>query len=222
MMHLGGGARPAGVRLYAREATMPEMTSLTRRQREILDFINRKIESRGFPPTIRDIGTAFEIRSPNGVMCHLKALEKKGFISRQGKSARAIQLNHRPTPVNSIPFKGLVAAGAPLAAEEQEERLEFSELFPSSDVFALRVQGTSMIDEHIQDGDIVIIRNQESVQNGDRVVAQVDGEVTLKVFQRMKDQIKLVPANDSMEPIVVTPDRDIRILGVLTGVIRRC
>jgi repressor LexA len=201
---------------------MPDMTSLTRRQREILDFINRKIESRGFPPTIRDIGTAFEIRSPNGVMCHLKALEKKGFISRQGKSARAIQINHRTVPTTSIPFKGLVAAGTPMAAEEQEERLDLTELFPGADIYALRVQGTSMIDEHIQDGDIVIIRNQESAQNGDRVVAQVDGEVTLKFFKRMKDEIHLVPANETMAPIVVTPDRDIRILGVLNGVIRKC
>ncbi|MBX7103419.1 MAG: transcriptional repressor LexA [Gemmataceae bacterium] len=201
---------------------MAELTSLTRRQREILDFINRKIESRGFPPTIRDIGTAFEIRSPNGVMCHLKALEKKGFISRQGKSARAIQISHRTVPTTSIPFKGLVAAGTPLAAEEQEERLDLTELFPGADIYALRVQGTSMIDEHIQDGDIVIIRNQESAQNGDRVVAQIDGEVTLKVFQRMKDEIHLIPANREMTPIVVTPDRDIRILGVLNGVIRKC
>src|SRR5437868_9141816 len=98
-----------------------DMTSLTRRQREIFDFINRKIETRGFPPTIRDIGSAFEIKSPNGVMCHLKALEKKGFINRQGKSARAIQLNHRTTPNHSIPFKGLVAAGTPMPAEEQQD-----------------------------------------------------------------------------------------------------
>jgi repressor LexA len=201
---------------------MPDLTSLTRRQREILDFINRKIESRGFPPTIRDIGNAFEIKSPNGVMCHLKALEKKGFISRQGKSARAIQLNHRPAVSAGIPFKGLVAAGSPLPAEEQEERLDIAELFPGPDVFALRVRGNSMIEEHIKDGDIVIIRNQESAQTGDRVVAQVDGEVTLKVFRQMRDEIHLVPANGEMEPIVVTPDRDIRILGILSGVIRRC
>lgn len=201
---------------------MVDVTSLTRRQREILDFINRKIEARGFPPTIRDIGNAFEIKSPNGVMCHLKALEKKGFISRQGKSARAIQINHRPIPAHVIPFKGLVAAGAPLPAIEQDEKLDLTELFGGSELFALRVRGNSMIDSHIQDGDIVVIRTQESAQNGDKVVAMVDGEVTLKTLQRRRDQIHLVPANETMEPIIVTPDRDIRILGVLNGVIRKC
>src|SRR5437868_4635824 len=109
--------------------TIMDMTILTRRQREILDFINRKIETRGFPPTIRDIGNAFEIKSPNGVMCHLKALEKKGFITRQGKSARAIQLNHRPVPAHVIPFKGLVAAGAPMPVVEQEDGLDLTGLF---------------------------------------------------------------------------------------------
>src|SRR3954466_9880705 len=108
---------------------MDETTSLTRRQREIYDFITRKIESRGFPPTIRDIGAAFDIKSPNGVMCHLKALEKKGFISRQGKAARAIQLSHRPAPAHTIPFKGRVAAGSPVAAAELEDRLDLTELF---------------------------------------------------------------------------------------------
>lgn len=201
---------------------MPDITNLTRRQREILDFINRKIESRGFPPTIRDIGSAFEIKSPNGVMCHLKALEKKGFISRQGKSARAIQLNHRPPSAHTIPFKGRVAAGTPIAAAEMEERLDLSDLFAKPEMFALQVQGQSMIENHIQDGDIVVIRGREDASNGDRVVAMVDGDVTLKIFQRKKDQIHLVPANGTMAPIVVNPDKDIRILGTLAGVIRKC
>ncbi len=199
-----------------------DMTLLTRRQREIFDFINRKIETKGFPPTIRDIGTAFEIKSPNGVMCHLKALEKKGFITRQGKSARAIQMNHRALPAHIIPFKGLVAAGAPMPAVEQDEKLDLTDIFGGNDLFALRVRGSSMIDHHIQDGDIVVIRTQESAQNGEKVVAMIDGEVTLKTLQRRRDQIQLVPANDAMEPIIVTPDRDIRILGVLNGVIRKC
>jgi repressor LexA len=201
---------------------MPEPTSLTRRQREILDFINRKIETRGFPPTIRDIGNAFEIKSPNGVMCHLKALEKKGFISRQGKSARAIQLNHRGAPPHSIPFKGLVAAGSPIPSVEQEDRLDFTDIFVGPDLYALKVKGNSMIENHIQDGDIVIVRNQETAQNGDRVVAMIDGEVTLKIFQRRRDQIQLIPANGTMAPIVVSPNSDIRIVGALAGVIRRC
>jgi len=201
---------------------MSDITTLTRRQREILDFINRKIETRGFPPTIRDIGSAFEIKSPNGVMCHLKALEKKGFISRQGKSARAIQLNHKPVSQHGIPFRGRVAAGAPVPASELEDRLDLSEMFARPDYFAMTVRGQSMIDNHIQDGDIVIMRRQEDATNGDRVVAEIDGDVTLKIFQRKKDQIHLVPANGTMNPIVVQPDKDIRIHGVLAGVIRKC
>lgn len=201
---------------------MPEPTTLTRRQREILDFINRKIESRGFPPTIRDIGSAFEIKSPNGVMCHLKALEKKGFIHRQGKSARAIQLSSRQAPTHSIPFKGLVAAGPPIPAVEQDELFDMTEMFVGPDLFALKVKGHSMIENHIQDGDVVVIRSQETAQNGDRVVAVVNGEATLKIFQRRRDQIHLIPANGTMAPIVVGPENDIRIVGVLAGVIRRC
>lgn len=201
---------------------MPDATNLTRRQREILDFINRKIESRGFPPTIRDIGSAFEIKSPNGVMCHLKALEKKGFIHRQGKSARAIQLSNRPAPAHVIPFKGLVAAGSPIPAVEQDEQFDLTDIFVGPDLFALKVKGQSMIDHHIQDGDIVIIRSQETAQNGDRVVAVVNGEATLKIFQRRRDQIHLVPANGTMAPIVVGPESDVRIVGALAGVIRRC
>jgi repressor LexA len=201
---------------------MAELNPLTRKQQEIYEFISRKIETRGFPPTIRDIGTAFEIRSPNGVMCHLKALEKKGYITRQGKSARAIQLTHRPAGSGSVPFKGLVAAGSPMAAEEQEERLDLHDLFAHPDYFALRVRGQSMIDSHIDDGDIVIIRKQDTAQNGEKVVAVVDGEYTLKRFYRRKDHIALEPANGTMNPIIVEPDRDVRIEGVLVGVVRKC
>lgn len=201
---------------------MDEATSLTRRQREILDFINRKIESKGFPPTIRDIGSAFEIKSPNGVMCHLKALEKKGFIHRIGKAARAIQVSRKLPVSHSIPMKGLVAAGAPMAAAEQDEQFDLTEVFTGSQLFALKVKGDSMIESHIADGDVVIVRKQETAENGERVVAAVDGEVTLKIFQRKRDEVHLVPANGAMSPIVVTPDRDIRVLGVLSGVVRKC
>src|SRR5437773_5685436 len=103
---------------------MSDHATLTSRQQEIYDFICHRIDNRGFPPTIRDIGTAFAIKSPNGVMCHLKALEKKGFINREGKSARAIRPTHRIIPKSGLPFKGLVAAGAPLPAEAQEERVD--------------------------------------------------------------------------------------------------
>jgi repressor LexA len=201
---------------------MADQSQLTPRQQEILDFICRRIDDHGYPPTIRDIGKAFEIKSPNGVMCHLKALEKKGYIAREGNSARAIRLTHRPVLKVGLPFKGLVAAGSPILAEAQEERLDLHELFAGPDHFILQVRGQSMIENHIDDGDFVIIRKQELAQNGDRVVAVVDGEYTLKRFYRKKDQIILQPENGSMDPIVVDPSRDIRIEGVLVGVVRKC
>src|SRR6516162_9076298 len=108
---------------------MPNFSQLTERQREIYDFIRDKIESRGYGPTVREIGLAFDIKSPNGVMCHLKALEKKGLIKRTGFQARAIQLvDHRPHSAG-LPLFGRVAAGSPMAAEAQDERIEFNQLF---------------------------------------------------------------------------------------------
>src|SRR5262249_50828182 len=123
---------------------MPDYSHLTERQREIYEFIRDKIESRGYGPTVREIGQGFDIKSPNGVMCHLKALEKKGLIKRETFSARAIQLvDHRPPSVG-LPFLGLVAAGAPLAAVAQDDRLHLSELFDGPNIYALQVKGQSM------------------------------------------------------------------------------
>src|SRR5438093_2285795 len=128
---------------------MSDLASLTSRQQEIYDFICHRIDERGYPPTIRDIGTAFDIKSPNGVMCHLKALEKKGFIVRDGKSARAIRPMRRKGVRPGLPFKGLVAAGSPVQSEAQEDRLDLHELFAGQDTFVLQVRGQSMIDSHI-------------------------------------------------------------------------
>ena len=201
---------------------MADFSQLTERQKEIYEFIRKKIESRGYGPTVREIGEAFDIKSPNGVMCHLKALEKKGLIRREGFRARAIQLSdHRP-PAASVPLLGLVAAGSPTAAVEQDSRLDFQELFSDPNYFALQVRGQSMIEDHIADGDFVIIRKQETADNGQRVVAMINNEVTLKKFFKKKDQIRLEPANEAMEPIVLNPSDDNKVLGLLVGVVRRC
>lgn len=202
---------------------MPDFSQLTERQREIYDFIKQKIESRGYGPTVREIGLGFEIKSPNGVMCHLKALEKKGLIKREGFSARAIMLvDHRP-PSASLPLLGLVAAGSPTEAIHQDDRLEFDQMFSGPDMFALKVRGQSMIEDHIDDGDYVIIKKQDSAPNGQRVVAMVDNEVTLKRFYNDKNQIRLEPANSQMQPIVLDKaTTDTKILGVLVGVLRKC
>src|SRR4051812_41799077 len=164
-MSLTGGAREIpGARvglpksfhhgdLFAKGWAMPDFSQLTDRQREVYEFIRDKIESRGYGPTVREIGLAFDIKSPNGVMCHLKALEKKGLIKREGFSARAIMLiDHRPLSAG-LPFLGTVAAGTPTQAVEQNERLDYNDLFGGHDHFALKVRGQSMIEDHIEDGD---------------------------------------------------------------------
>src|SRR5262249_54925803 len=207
----GCGAR-RGSCFLQKEPTMPDYSLLTERQREIYEFIREKIETRGYGPTVREIGQAFDIKSPNGVMCHLKALEKKGLILREGFSARAIQLvDHKP-PSATLPLLGTVAAGSPTQAVAEEDRLDFMELFGGPHRFALRVRGQSMIDSHIDDGDFVVIRRQETAQNGERVVAMIDNEVTLKRFYQEKDRIRLEPDNGTMDPIIVPSTKDAHIL----------
>jgi repressor LexA len=201
---------------------MPDFSQLTERQREIYDFIKEKIESRGYGPTVREIGDSFEIRSPNGVMCHLKALEKKGLIKRESFSARAIQLVDHRRPSVTLPLLGKVAAGSPTEAVQDEERLDFDELFGGKDHFALQVRGQSMIEDHIDDGDYVVIRKQETANNGERVVMMINGEVTLKRYYHEKTHIRLEPANGAMAPIIIDASEEPRILGVLVGVLRKC
>jgi repressor LexA len=203
---------------------MPDFSQLTERQREIYDFIKEKIESRGYGPTVREIGLGFEIRSPNGVMCHLKALEKKGLIKREGFSARAIQLIDHQRPSHGLPLLGAVAAGSPVEAVANNERINFDALFAGPEHYALQVRGQSMIEDHIDDGDYVVIRRQETARDGERVVARIDNEVTLKRYYREKGHVRLEPANSSMKPIVLDESKspNAEIIGVLVGVLRKC
>jgi repressor LexA len=201
---------------------MADLDALTARQREIYSFIRSKIQGRGYGPTVREIGNEFEIRSPNGVMCHLKALQKKGLIHREPNMSRAIQLLDDPTsaPPQGVKMLGRIAAGAPIEAIQQEdEQLSFSEWEGAEDKFALRVTGESMIDEHIADGDYVVIHRQEQARDGQIVaVCDDEGEATLKRFYKEKNRVRLEPANKTMKPIY--RDR-VRILGVLVGVVRK-
>jgi repressor LexA len=209
---------------------MGEHQPLTDKQEKIYNFIRRHIETKGFPPAIRDICDEFGISSPNGVMCHLKALQKKGYINRvekrdnqQRAQARGITIPGVSAGGFSLPLKGVVAAGRAIEAEEQDERLELRELFSGDDVFAVKVRGQSMIDGQIADGDYVVIRKAETCENGEKVVAMVERAMTLKKYYRRKNEIQLHPMNSAMEPIVVDPSRqDVQILGVLAGVIRKC
>jgi repressor LexA len=206
-----------------------EHQPLTDKQNKIFIFIRKHIESKGYPPAIRDICNAFSISSPNGVMCHLKALEKKGYINRVTKKenekaqARGITIPGVSAGGLSFPLLGVVAAGKAIEAVEQDERLELRDLFAGEDLFVVKVRGQSMIDGQIADGDFVVIRKCETCENGEKVVAMVDRAMTLKKYHRKKNEIRLEPMNSTMEPILVDPSRqDVKILGVLAGVIRKC
>jgi len=220
---------------------------LTSRQQQILDFITRRIQEQGYPPTIREIGEEMGIRSTNGVNDHLKALERKGYLRREGLKSRALRPvvleDAEPTPPldevlpalvpgqgDAVPVKvlGRVAAGSPILADEAESATVYVDRFflgpqPSAGVFALRVSGDSMIDGGIFDGDYIFVKKQIEARRGDIVVAMIDGEATVKRFEPDGDVIRLIPENANLEPIVVHK-RDFRatsILGIVVGVYRK-
>ena len=209
----------AGKSVLSRNGDDGEDAGPTERQLAIYEFIRDKIQTRGYGPTVREIGAAFKIRSPNGVVCHLKALERKNYITRGKNMSRAIELVSEPAHVRGLPMAGWVAAGTLRTAEEQKERIDFEDLFSRDNHFVLKVMGDSMIDAQISDGDWVVIRKARSAHSGDIVVAQTeDGEATLKQWFPERDRIRLQPANASMKPIYV---RNAKVLGVLAGVVRK-
>ena len=198
---------------------MSEFDSLTERQRSVYDFIRDKIVNRGYGPTVREIGEEFGISSPNGVMCHLKALEKKGLIKRSPNKSRAIELTRTPAREPSgLPLAGVVAAGQTTLAFEQDERIDFSDFFRGNSMFVLQVNGDSMIEAQIASGDYVVVKKQETAQTGQMVVARTDdGEATLKYWFPEQGRIRLQPANSSMKPIYVD---NAAVVGVVVGVVR--
>lgn len=215
------GGLPAATNPH-KEAAVSD-AALTTKQQRIYDFICDHIQSTGYPPTIRDICRKFDISSPNGVMCHLKALEKKGKINRNPNLSRGITVQGVNAGGFSLPLLGVVAAGKAIEAIEQDERLEIRDLFPNDNVYALKVRGNSMIEGHIAEGDYVLIRKQETADNGEKVVAMIEKAMTLKKYYRRRDHIELQPMNSSMSSIKVDPTKqDVHILGVLVGVVRKC
>jgi repressor LexA len=198
---------------------------LTARQAEILDFIRDETDGRGMPPTIREIGSQFGIRSTKGVEDHLAALERKGFIKREKGKSRHIEIADRPDMrgVRLLPLVGRIAAGAPvLAVENVEDQFVFDEsLVGPGETFLLRVAGDSMIDAGIFDDDLVIVRKQDDAREGEIVAARLEEEATVKRFHREGGQITLLPENAAYDPIPVAEDRDFQILGKVVGVYRR-
>ncbi len=200
---------------------MEPTAQLTQRQQAVYEFIRDKIRNRGYGPTVREIGKNFNIRSPNGVMCHLKALEKKKLITREPNMSRAIQLAAEPIQERGLPLAGTIAAGVLHEAIEQDERIDFDEVFHDKDkrLFVLEVRGDSMIEDQISDGDYVVIRKQRTARKGQIVVALTDeNEATLKRWYPEKNRIRLEPANSTMKPIYV---KNARVLGVVVGVVRK-
>lgn len=223
--------------------------SLTQRQRDILDFISASIVERGFPPTLREIGEHFHIRSTNGVNDHLKALEKKGHLRREDLKSRAMRPvlpdgSGEVVPLRrgargsgvmdtvsgddmaEIPILGRVAAGQPILAVEHATdavRIDRVLIGAHREVFGLRIVGESMIEDGILDGDYVFVKKTPSAHPGDIVVAMIEGEATVKRYYPEGDRIRFQPANSNMQPIIVrmAEFKSVDIIGVVVGVYRK-
>jgi repressor LexA len=200
--------------------TEPE---LTQRQREVFDFIRGYARDHGYPPAVRDIGRALGLASPSTVHAHLSKLERAGLVRRDPTKPRALELlasAARAAAGAGLPLVGRVAAGQPILAEENvEEYVEVPELAGGGQgEFVLRVAGDSMRDAGILEGDYVVVRRQDTADDGEIVVALVEDEATVKRLFRERDHIRLQPENEAMEPIRA---REVTILGRVVGVCRR-
>lgn len=194
------------------------------KQREILDYIKSQIISKGYPPTVRELCDAVNLKSTSSIHAHLETLEKNGYIRRDPSKPRAIEIVDDPFNVSrreivQIPVIGTVAAGKPLLAVENITNYFPipAEYMPNAEAFMLKVKGESMINAGIMDGDIIMVRRCSDALNGDMVVALVDDSATVKTFYRENGHIRLQPENDTMDPIIVP---DCQILGRVFGVFR--
>lgn len=193
-----------------------------KRQRQVLEFLREFIEQHGFAPTIREIAKALGIRSPATVDEHLRALEQKGVIRRSYGKRRSISISDqfKKLPQNKIPILGQIAAGEPIEAiENPDDFVQFPSGQSGKELYALKVKGSSMIEDGIFEGDVVVIQKQDNCENGQAVVALLpDGSATLKRLYREKSRIRLQPANADFEPIYV---RNVRIQGRVIGLVRK-
>ena len=200
---------------------------ISKKQSEILEYIKNEILNRGFPPSVREICEAVDLKSTSSVHSHLETLEKNCYIRRDPTKPRAIEIVDdnfnlvRRETVN-VPIIGKVAAGQPLLAVENVEGYFPipSEYMPNNKTFMLVVQGDSMINAGIFDGDYVVVEQQPTAENGQKVVALLDDSATVKTFYKEDGHIRLQPENDSMEPIIVDADQPFQILGKVIGVFR--
>ncbi|HHW09537.1 MAG TPA: transcriptional repressor LexA [Firmicutes bacterium] len=199
------------------------MRDITKRQRQILDYIIWSISEKGYPPSVREIGQGVGLASSSTVHGHLNKLEDKGYIRRDPSKPRAIELLHNKIlnrQIINVPVVGKVTAGTPiLAVENLEGHFPIAaDLLPDQNVFMLRIQGESMINAGIYDGDFVFVRQQSHASDGDIVVALIEDEATVKRFYKENGYIRLQPENELMSPILV---EDPVILGKVVGLFRR-
>jgi repressor LexA len=194
---------------------------LTKQQARVYSYLETYLRRKGRPPSYQEIQDYFGFRSLNSVVKHLKQLERKGYLeSPWGNQKRAFRLIPLRTTAATIPFLGRVAAGAPIEAVEIPEAVEVPEsLLAGGNNFALQVQGESMVDEGIRDGDVLIIRKQDHADNGQTVVAQIEGEATIKKFYQRDGRVELRPANEELQALVV-PAEKVEIIGVVVGLVR--
>ncbi len=204
---------------------------LTERQRAILDVIQSSIDERGYPPSVREIGDAVGLSSPSSVHAQLESLESRGYLRRDAAKGRAMELGRdpvtklamRPSASRNVPLVGDIAAGAPIVAEERVDTVLPlpKELVGDGELFMLTVRGESMIEAGVLDGDLVVVRAQPTVEQGEMCAALIDGAATVKFFRRTRSgEIFLDPANPAYEPIPVLPDQDASILGKVVTVLR--
>jgi repressor LexA len=209
-----------GVHLVERHVQQP----LTKRQREILDYLQEFIQQHGYAPSLEEIGHRFNLSSLATVHKHLTNLEEKGFIRRSWNRSRSVELlssrvGHRAI---ELPLLGFVAAGSPIEAVPSNETIAVpDDLVGRRETYVLRVRGDSMIDEQIRDGDFVVVEDRKTAENGEMVIALVSGaDVTLKKFYRENGRIRLQPANPTMQPIFVDAN-NVQVQGVVVGVMRK-
>jgi repressor LexA len=198
---------------------------LTKRQREILDYLNEFIQQHGYAPSLEEIGKRFTLSSLATVHKHLTNLQEKGFIRRAWNRSRSVELlpSRGGGRAIEVPLLGYVAAGMPIEAIAGNETIAIPESLMSGkrDTYVLRVRGDSMIDEQIRDGDWVVVEDRKSADNGEMVIALVGGQdATLKKFYKEDGRIRLQPANPTMQPIFVDAD-NVQIQGVVVGVMRK-
>ena len=208
--------------------------ALTRRQKEVLDFLSDFIETNGYSPSYEELASGLQLASLATVHKHVSALEAKQYVSRSFNQSRSLEVSpkyleerrsHKSTDGGlgyAVPLLGKIAAGSPVETYENQETLSFSDFAGSSDTFALQVRGESMIDDHICSGDYVLVERTDNVKDGDIVVALVDGsETTLKrLYREPGDVIRLQPANSQMQPITV-PSTAVQVQGRVLAVLRK-